>query len=232
MRCSAFALAPDTPKLVPICGRDAAPLIDWRGRVVCYAALAFHCMIAPLPTTDVPARDQTAHSHGADASRIPAPPVPPVAAPNETALWPRPAQWAAGVLLFIVAVLVAWHWYRDHRGTRPGELVRKDSPAVLIDLNRADRAELQQLPGVGPRLADHILAYREAHGAFTHVEDLLDVNGIGDSTLSRLRPWLRVDIPDAEELEEPLRLERKKPSSSAASSQMLLINVNRAGLEE
>jgi len=55
-----------------------------------------------------------------------------------------------------------------------------------IDLNRADARELAALPGVGPVLAESIVAYREEHGPFVHVEDLLLVDGFGPGTLEAL----------------------------------------------
>ncbi len=56
-----------------------------------------------------------------------------------------------------------------------------------IDLNRADATELEALPGVGPVLAERIVAYRDEYGPFTVVEDLLDVPGIGEAKLEQLR---------------------------------------------
>jgi competence protein ComEA len=56
-----------------------------------------------------------------------------------------------------------------------------------VRINLADAAELQALPGVGPVLAERILAHRSEHGLFTAVEDLLDVSGIGEGKLSSLR---------------------------------------------
>ncbi len=60
------------------------------------------------------------------------------------------------------------------------------TPAPL-DLNRATAAELEALPGIGPRRAQAILDYREVSGGFDRVEDLLLVEGIGPATLEALR---------------------------------------------
>jgi competence ComEA-like helix-hairpin-helix protein len=65
------------------------------------------------------------------------------------------------------------------------------SPAI-VDLNAADAAALEALPGVGPVLAARIVAYRDSVGGFKSPEDLLAVRGIGEATLERLRPRLRV----------------------------------------
>ena len=56
-----------------------------------------------------------------------------------------------------------------------------------IDLNTADAATLEQLPGVGPVLAGRIVAHRDERGPFATVEDLLDVPGIGEAKLAMLR---------------------------------------------
>lgn len=56
-----------------------------------------------------------------------------------------------------------------------------------VRLNVAGVQELEALPGVGPVLAERIVAYREEHGPFAVVEDLLDVPGIGEGKLAALR---------------------------------------------
>ena len=56
-----------------------------------------------------------------------------------------------------------------------------------VRINIATVGELQQLPGVGPVLAERIASYREEHGPFAVVEDLLDVPGIGEAKLAALR---------------------------------------------
>jgi competence protein ComEA len=61
-----------------------------------------------------------------------------------------------------------------------------------VDLNSATAAELETLPGVGPALAERILAHRASHGRFSSVEDLLAVSGIGEKTLERLRDKVTV----------------------------------------
>jgi competence protein ComEA len=65
-------------------------------------------------------------------------------------------------------------------------------PGSLVDLNTADAAGLDELPGVGPATADAILEHRARHGPFRAVDDLLAVTGIGPAKLERLRPLVRV----------------------------------------
>ena len=61
-----------------------------------------------------------------------------------------------------------------------------------INLNQATAAELETLPRIGPKIAARILAYRAAHGPFRQVQDLTDVQGIGEKTLARLAPLVTV----------------------------------------
>ncbi|WP_435771078.1 helix-hairpin-helix domain-containing protein, partial [Nocardioides sp. SYSU DS0651] len=62
----------------------------------------------------------------------------------------------------------------------------------LVNLNTASQAELETLPGVGPVTARSILAWREQHGGFSSVDELLEVDGIGDKTLATLTPHVTV----------------------------------------
>ncbi len=66
------------------------------------------------------------------------------------------------------------------------------SSDARVDLNTADAAALDALPGIGPVLADRILAWRQEHGRFTDVEELTEVSGIGPAVLDRLRDLVRV----------------------------------------
>jgi competence protein ComEA len=66
------------------------------------------------------------------------------------------------------------------------------APATLVNLNTASQAELETLPDVGPVTALAILAWRDEHGGFTSVDELLEVDGIGETTLSNLAPYVTV----------------------------------------
>lgn len=64
--------------------------------------------------------------------------------------------------------------------------------AAVLDLNAATETDLEALPGVGPVLAERIVAWRSEHGRFSTVDELSEVSGIGDRVLERLRPRVRV----------------------------------------
>ncbi len=91
------------------------------------------------------------------------------------------------------------------QGERPaggsGE-AEEDAPAAAapglaakLELNGATQAELEALPGIGPALAGRILEHRARKGGFETVDDLLDVSGIGEKTLSRFRAYVYVSRP-------------------------------------
>ncbi|MFF4710006.1 helix-hairpin-helix domain-containing protein [Streptomyces eurythermus] len=64
-------------------------------------------------------------------------------------------------------------------------------PAAPVSLNTATADQLDTLPGVGPVLARHIIDYRTQHGGFRSVDELREVNGIGDSRFTDLRDLVR-----------------------------------------
>jgi competence protein ComEA len=56
-----------------------------------------------------------------------------------------------------------------------------------VNINTADPDELDSLPGIGPSIAQRICAYRENHGPFTQIEDIMEVSGIGPATFEKIR---------------------------------------------
>ncbi|WP_206051781.1 ComEA family DNA-binding protein [Nocardioides ferulae] len=65
-------------------------------------------------------------------------------------------------------------------------------PAALVNLNTATAEQLESLPEVGPVTAQAILAWRDQHGGFTAVDELLEVDGIGEVTLAQIAPHVTV----------------------------------------
>ncbi len=70
-----------------------------------------------------------------------------------------------------------------------------DGPRLtgVVNVNTASLEELQLLPGVGETRARAILSTRQERGGFTSVDELVAVKGIGEATLGRLRPFVRVE---------------------------------------
>ena len=66
-------------------------------------------------------------------------------------------------------------------------------PERPVNLNTATRSELMQLPRVGPRTAERILAFRQEHGPFQRPEELMQIKGIGPKSFQRLQAHIRVE---------------------------------------
>lgn len=69
---------------------------------------------------------------------------------------------------------------------------RPAKAVVVVNLNTATLAELETLPGVGAKVAARIIEYREKKGPFKKIEELMNVQGIGEKSFLKLRPQLTV----------------------------------------
>ena len=63
---------------------------------------------------------------------------------------------------------------------------------LMVNLNTADAAQLQKLPGIGPGKAQAILRYRQEHGPFQAIEELMRVPGIKEGTFAKLKDYVTV----------------------------------------
>ena len=77
---------------------------------------------------------------------------------------------------------------RTARDTTSAE--RRARPAKKVNLNVATKSELLTLPGVGESIAAEMIAFREEHGAFSSVDQLRKIKGIGTKKLEKLRPYV------------------------------------------
>lgn len=73
-------------------------------------------------------------------------------------------------------------------GVAPSAVGSTPGSGSLVNINSAGLSDLDTLPGVGPVTAQKILDWRSAHGAFTSVDELLEVDGIGTKTLADIAP--------------------------------------------
>jgi competence protein ComEA len=60
-----------------------------------------------------------------------------------------------------------------------------------VNINTADAKSLTEFTGIGPKIAKNIIAYRKKNGKFRKAEDLLQVKGIGEKTLKKMRTQLK-----------------------------------------
>ena len=97
-------------------------------------------------------------------------------------------------------------YFTDHRSVGGGDYTvtpqytaqepeAPDPPAVpgKVNINTADAAQLEALDGIGPTLAQRIVAYREEHGPFADIESIMDVNGIGAGIFETIRQQITVE---------------------------------------
>ncbi len=73
--------------------------------------------------------------------------------------------------------------------------VETDSGSIenkVIDINSAGYFDLQTLPGIGPVLAERIMAYRDSVGAFRSADELLNVQGIGEKKYARIKDRIAI----------------------------------------
>jgi competence protein ComEA len=68
----------------------------------------------------------------------------------------------------------------------------KAAPSAVVNLNSATTAELETLPGIGPRAAQRIVEFRTKNGGFKKVEDLMKIQGIGERSFLKLKPLITV----------------------------------------
>ena len=73
---------------------------------------------------------------------------------------------------------------RDPQEARPA------APAQSVNVNTATVAQFEALPGIGPSMAQRIVAYRDKNGPFKKLEDLMNIQGIGEKSFLKLRPLL------------------------------------------
>jgi competence protein ComEA len=70
-----------------------------------------------------------------------------------------------------------------------------DKAAPAVNLNTASAADLENLPGIGAKMAERILEYRQKNGPFKKIEDLMNVKGIGEKNFLKLKARLTVTAP-------------------------------------
>lgn len=101
-----------------------------------------------------------------------------------------------GILVILISMAMAFSFSpamaaakADKNKTATEET--KVAASVMVDVNTADVAELTEIPGIGPKTAEAIVAYRKDVGQFKTLEDLIEVKGIGLKKLEKMRPFLK-----------------------------------------
>ncbi|ABR31580.1 competence protein ComEA [Thermosipho melanesiensis] len=123
------------------------------------------------------------------------------------------------VVIFIVfLVLTTAIFQQKEIIQKSGEKTRKYAEQI-IDINSATFEQLVSLPGIGPTKAKSIINYREKVGEFLSIDDLLNVSGIGPSTLKKIKPFIKIKTANV-------------ITNSPSGSEDVKININNASVEE
>lgn len=157
-----------------------------------------------------------------------------------------------GGLIALLLALVAGTHFSDSllpgRAEKPLEIIRGEESALLgpadlraplatkplppRDLNTATRVELEAVSGIGPAMADAILAYREKHGPFQSIEELDRVPGIGPKRVEQFSQHLKVEFSLDSETESLAEGQTLPEAAEPPEDPGGLIDLNRAGREE
>jgi len=161
------------------------------------------------------------------------------------------ALWRAAAVLALVSAL-RWGWASWVPASEPSdesvlpeltastsasaaEAARRSLPlseGERIDPNRASEIDLDRLPGLGPSAARAIVEARESGRVFRRPEDLLEVRGIGEVTLERMRPGLDLSSPPPGRVSAERRGPTSAPEARPASGPSERVDVNGASVEE
>lgn len=86
-------------------------------------------------------------------------------------------------------------WRKEAKKTKKtsASLKKSANNDKIVNINNADVKQLAELKGIGPKLAQAIIAYREAHGLFGKVIDLMKVKGIGKKKFKKVEKSIKID---------------------------------------
>lgn len=90
----------------------------------------------------------------------------------------------------------------------------------LIDINIANQKALLRIPGIGPKTADKIVNFREEHGPFSELKQIMKVKGIGPAKLETMTEFIEIDPETLAKLEKEFDARRKaKGNENDASTE-------------
>jgi competence protein ComEA len=97
-----------------------------------------------------------------------------------------------GPLVFAMLIALATGVFAQSQASRPDAPAPAAKAGPMVNINTATAAELEQLPGIGARVAARIVEYRTKKGPFRKAEELMNVQGIGEKSFLKIRAQLTV----------------------------------------
>ncbi len=100
--------------------------------------------------------------------------------------------------LVVLALVSSVQPHAQSKAASPRTDARAAQAAPLVNLNTASAGELEKLPGVGAATAARIIEYRQKKGPFKKIEELMNVQGIGEKSFLKLKPQITVGKSDSD----------------------------------
>lgn len=97
-----------------------------------------------------------------------------------------------GVSLLALLACLAAHPFAQQAEPAAKAEARSSKSSPVVNVNTASATELEQVPGIGPKVAARIVDYRTKKGPFKKLEELMNVQGIGEKSFLKLRSQLTI----------------------------------------
>jgi competence protein ComEA len=88
-------------------------------------------------------------------------------------------------------------------GKAPAKSSKPAASTQVVNVNTASAADFEALPGIGPKLAARIVDYRQKNGPFKKIEELMNVQGLGEKNFLKLKPQLTLGSTKTPAPQEP-----------------------------
>jgi len=91
----------------------------------------------------------------------------------------------------------------QQEGKAPAKSAKPSASTQVVNVNTASAADFEALPGIGPKLAARIVDYRQKNGPFKKIEELMNVQGLGEKNFLKLKPQLTLGSAKTPAPQEP-----------------------------
>lgn len=96
-------------------------------------------------------------------------------------------------LLIVGLLCTGLSYFNKTRSGSAVQTIQIREPRTVININTENAHNLERLPGIGPVLAQEIIAYRQRQGGFKNIEELKNIKGIGDKKFEEIKDLVSVN---------------------------------------